>query len=38
MAGAEAAECVRFSFGWTHRPADGPAVAEAVAEVIGALR
>ena len=38
MAGAEAAECVRFSFGWPDRPADGPAAAEEVAAVIGALR
>jgi cysteine desulfurase len=36
--GAAAAECVRFSFGWPHRLADGPAAAEEVAAVIGELR
>ena len=38
MPPAAAGECVRFSFGWTHRREDGPVVADAVAEVIGALR
>jgi cysteine desulfurase len=38
MDGAQAAECVRFSFGWPHRPGDGPAAAEEVAAVIGELR
>ncbi len=33
-----AAECVRFSFGWPHVPADGPAVADIVASVTTQLR
>ncbi len=32
----EAAECLRFSFGWNHSPADGEAAAAAVASVLEA--
>jgi cysteine desulfurase len=35
---AEAAECVRFSFGWPSRPGDGSAAAAAVVAVAGSLR
>ncbi len=38
MARGDAAECVRFSFGWPHRAEDGTAAADAVAAVIGVLR
>mgnify|MGYP001552136752 CR=1 FL=1 len=33
-----AAECLRFSFGWTSQPDDGVAAAEAVIDVVAALR
>jgi cysteine desulfurase len=33
-----AAECVRFTFGWTNRPEDGDAAAAAVAMVVEGLR
>jgi cysteine desulfurase len=34
----EAAECVRFTFGWTTTPGDGEAAAEIVLEALGSLR
>ncbi len=34
----EAAECLRFTFGWDHRPETGDAAGEIVAAVIGKLR
>ncbi len=38
MPASAAAECLRFTFGWDHRPEDGDAAGEAVAAVIGRLR
>ncbi len=34
----DAAECLRFSFGWTSQPEDGAAAAGAVVEVVGQLQ
>ncbi len=34
----DAAECLRFTFGWDHRPESGDAAGEIVAAVIGKLR
>lgn len=38
MGPTEAAECVRFSFGWVNTPADGDVAAERVSSVVGSLR